>query len=100
LAPPWLRRLRGSAARLRRQGLGAELCLRLLDHGFEEPELAEIFAVIDPANVASRTLAVCCGLALCREVTWQGNARVVYATTREEWLTRRRPASHEEGSPC
>jgi len=67
------------------RGLGTELCLLLLAHGFTDLDLPEIVAVIDPRNAASVALANRCGLAFRRELTWQGQARVIHAMTQAEF---------------
>ena len=72
-------------ARLLGRGLGTELCHLLLAHGFTDLGLPEIVAVIDPRNAASVALANRCGLTFCRELTWQGQARVLHAMMRAEF---------------
>jgi ribosomal-protein-alanine N-acetyltransferase len=62
-----------------RRGLGAELCAKLLAHGFTSLGLPEIVAVIDPRNAASVALAERSGLRLRRETAWQGQPRLVLA---------------------
>ena len=77
-----------------RLGLGTELCRSLLAHGFTVLDLPEIVAVIDPHNTASVALAEDCGLSLRRELTWEGQSRVLHAITRAEfeaWRTLRSP---------
>jgi [ribosomal protein S5]-alanine N-acetyltransferase len=70
-----------------RLGLGAELCRALLVHGFTTLGLPEIVAVIDPRNAASVSLAERCGLSFRRELTWQGQPRVLHAIARTQFET-------------
>ncbi|MEX2207672.1 MAG: GNAT family N-acetyltransferase [Myxococcota bacterium] len=71
-----------------RRGIGAEVCRLLLGHAFSVLGLPEVVAVIDPRNVASLALAGACGLSLRERCIWQGQARVVHAMTRVEWVVR------------
>ena len=67
------------------RGLGTELCHPLLAHGFTDLGLPEIVAVIDPRNTASVAPANRCGLTFRRDLTWQGQARVLHAMMRAEF---------------
>ena len=68
-----------------RCGLGTDLCQALLAHGFTVLALPKVVAVIDPRNTVSVALAERCGLLFRRELTWQGQPRVLHALTQTEF---------------
>lgn len=68
-----------------RCGLGTAVSRLLLEHGFAALDLPQIVAVIDPGNEASVALVRKVGFSFARELTWQGQARVLYAVAAADW---------------
>ena len=71
------------------RGLITEAARAVRDHGFSDCKLSRVISLIHPENIPSRRVAEKNGMAIEKEITFRGFPTLVYAITREEWLTKR-----------
>ena len=70
-------------------GLITEAARAVRDHGFHDWELSRVISLVHPENVPSRRVAEKNGMKVEKEITFRGFRTLVYAMTREQWLTER-----------
>jgi len=71
------------------RGLVTEAARAVRDYGFADLKLPRAISLIHPENIPSRRVAEKNGMAVEKEITFRGFPTLVYAITREEWLTLR-----------
>ena len=71
------------------RGLVTEGARAVRDHAFADLKLPRVISLIHPENIPSRRVAEKNGMKVEREITFRGFPTLVYAITREEWLTLR-----------
>lgn len=69
------------------QGYATEMTLGVLKIAFEVLHLSRIIAIAQATNLASRRVMEKCGLTFDREYVDKDGASVLYACTREGWLS-------------
>jgi RimJ/RimL family protein N-acetyltransferase len=73
-------------------GLITEAARAVRDHGFRDRKLSRVISLIHPENIPSRRVAEKNGMKVEKKITFRGFPTLVYAITREEWMT-------EHGAP-
>jgi [ribosomal protein S5]-alanine N-acetyltransferase len=71
------------------RGLITEAARAVRDHGFADLKLPHVISLIHPENIPSRRVAEKNGMKVEKEITFRGFPTLVYAMTREAWLSRR-----------
>jgi RimJ/RimL family protein N-acetyltransferase len=71
------------------RGLITEAARAVRNHGFAHLKLPRVISLIHPDNTPSRRVAEKNGMTIEKEITFRGFPTLVYAITREEWLTKR-----------
>ena len=71
------------------RGLITEAARAVRDHGFAYLKLPRVISLIHPENSPSRRVAEKNGMKVERKITFRDFPTLVYAITREEWLTLR-----------
>ena len=71
------------------RGLITEAARVVRDHAFVDLKLPRVISLIHPENIPSRRVAEKNGMKVEKEITFRGFPTLVYAITREEWLTLR-----------
>jgi RimJ/RimL family protein N-acetyltransferase len=71
------------------RGLITEAARVVRDHGFADLKLPRVISLIHPENVPSRRVAEKNEMNVEKEITFRGFPTLVYAITREQWLTNR-----------
>jgi RimJ/RimL family protein N-acetyltransferase len=70
------------------RGLITEAARAVRDHAFRDWNLSRVISLIHPENVPSRRVAEKNGMKVEKEITFRGFPTLVFAITREEWLTK------------
>ena len=71
------------------RGLITEAARVVRDHGFADLKLPRVISLVHPENIPSRRVAEKNGMRVEKEITFRGFPTLVYAITREQWLTNR-----------
>jgi len=69
------------------RGLITEAARAVRDHGFRDWKLSRVISLIHPENIPSRRVAEKNGMTIEKEITFRGFPTLVYAITREKWLS-------------
>jgi [ribosomal protein S5]-alanine N-acetyltransferase len=69
------------------RGLATEAAQAVRDHGFRDLKLSRVISLIHPENRPSRRVAEKNGMKVEKEISFRGFPTLVFAVTREEWLT-------------
>jgi len=69
------------------RGLATEAARAVRDHGFRDLNLARVISLVHPENVPSRRVAEKNGMTVEKEITFRGFPTLVFAITREGWLS-------------
>jgi RimJ/RimL family protein N-acetyltransferase len=71
------------------RGLITEAARAVRDHAFADLKLPRLISLVHPDNIPSRRVAEKNGMEVEKEITFRGFPTLVYAITRERWLTNR-----------
>ena len=69
------------------RGLITEAARAVRDYGFAKLKLPRVISLIHPENIPSRRIAEKNRMQVEKEITFRGFPTLVYAITREQWLT-------------
>jgi RimJ/RimL family protein N-acetyltransferase len=58
------------------QGYGKEAAMAVLDFGFSKTDLNEVFAVVNPLNIASEKILIGIGMVYNKKIEWPGQGFV------------------------
>ena len=71
-----------------KRGLITEAAHAVGDHGFRDRKLSRVISLIHPKNIPSRRVAEKNGMTVENKITFRGFPTLVYAITRQEWLSK------------
>jgi len=71
------------------KGLATEAAQAVRDHAFRDLNLSRVISLIHPENAASRRVAEKCGCNFERKTVFKGFPALVFAISRERWVTSR-----------
>jgi RimJ/RimL family protein N-acetyltransferase len=70
------------------RGLITEAAQAVRDHAFRDWKLSRVISLIHPENIPSRRVAEKNGMQVEKEITFRGFPTLVFAITREQWLSK------------
>ena len=71
------------------KGLATEAAQAVRDHAFRDLNLSRVISLIHPENAASRRVAEKCGCNFERKTVFKGSPALVFAISRDRWVTSR-----------
>jgi ribosomal-protein-alanine N-acetyltransferase len=69
------------------RGIGTEAARAVRDHAFRDLQLSRVISIIHPDNAPSRRVAEKNGMRIEKEAMFKGFPSLVYAISRNAWLT-------------